>query len=147
MAEQVAAVWRDLDIENRVAWKKIGKRRADLCFGRQNQKARRIFAKTQLDWAAKHSFTLNAAQVGLANLNSVGQLCARQRQRNFVSSFVIGRAANDLAFRSTAIIDFANRQAIGVRMTRRSGDLRNDHLLNVRAARFDVLGLDARACQ
>src|SRR5262245_56690423 len=118
VAEQVATVWRNLDIENRVARKKIGNRRAGLCFGRQNQEARRIFAQTQLDWAAKHSFTLNAAQFTFSNFSSVRQLCSGQRQRNFVADFVIGGAANDLAFRSTAIIDFADRQAIGVRMAR-----------------------------
>src|SRR5439155_21803635 len=126
VAQQVAAVWRDLDIENRVARKKIGKRRADLCFGRQNQKARRIFAQIQLDWAEKHSFALNAAEVSLANFNSVGQLCARQRERNFVSSFVSGRAANDVAIRSKAVIDFANRQGISVRMSRRGPHLRDN---------------------
>src|SRR6266478_5589710 len=35
MTEQIAAVGRDLDVWNRVAWKKIGNRRADFCFGRQ----------------------------------------------------------------------------------------------------------------
>src|SRR5207248_152498 len=44
VAQQVASVWRDFDIENRVARKEIGKRRADLCFGCQNQKSGRIVA-------------------------------------------------------------------------------------------------------
>src|SRR5262249_47306394 len=77
--------------------------------------------------------------------SSVRQLCSWQRQRNFVADFVIGRAANDLPFGLAAVVHFANRQAIRVGMSRRSGDLRNDHLFNVRAAGFDVLGLDTRA--
>ena len=147
MAQQVAAVRRDLDIENRVRWKKITDRRANFCIWRQNQQARSIFAQAELDWTAKHSFAFNATQFTFSNFSSVRQLCSGQRKRNFVADFVIGRPANDLAFRSTAIIDFANCQAVGVRMARRSGDLRNDHLLDVRAARFDVLSLDTRARQ
>ncbi len=142
-----AAVWRDLDVENGVGWKKITDRRADLCIWRQNQQTRCIFAEANLDWAAKHSFTFNAAEFAFSNFSSVPQLCSGQRQQNFVADFVIGGPANDLPFRSTAIINFTNRQAIGVRMSRRSGDLRNDHLVDVRAARFDVLSFDAGACQ
>ncbi|PYJ14790.1 MAG: phenylalanine--tRNA ligase subunit beta [Verrucomicrobia bacterium] len=147
MAQQVASVWRDFDIENRVARKEIGKRRADLCFGCQNQKSGRIVADAELDWAAKHSFRFDTAEFAFSNLSSARQLRARQRKRNFVANLVIGRATNDLAFRSAAIIDFADRQAIRVRMARRSGDLRNDHVIDLCAARFDVLGFDAGAGQ
>src|SRR5213076_552175 len=38
-------------------------------------------------------------------------------------------------------------QAIRVRMARRSGDLRNDHVIDLCAARFDVLGFNAGAGQ
>ena len=53
-----------------------------------------------------------------ANFDSVRQLCARQRERNFVADFVIGRATNDLAFRAAAVVHFANCQSIGIRMAR-----------------------------
>src|SRR5437667_4696168 len=145
MTEQVAAVWRDLDIENRLRGKELADRRTDFCIWRQNQQTGRIFAEAELDRAAKHSFRFNPAEFAFSNLSSVRQLRARQRERNFLTDFVVRRAANDLAFRSTAIIDFANRQAIGVRMSRRSGDLRNDHLVDLCGSRFDVLSLDTRA--
>src|SRR5205809_3619826 len=117
MAQQVAAVRRDLDIENRVRWKKITDRRANFCIWRQNQQARSIFAQAELDWTAKHSFAFNATQFTFSNFSSVRQLCSGQRKRNFVADFVIGRPANDLAFRSTAIItsQTVRRSAFGWR--------------------------------
>src|SRR5437762_10909608 len=110
VAQQVASVWRDFDIENRVARKEIGKRRADLCFGCQDQKSGRIVADAELDWAAKHSFRFDTAEFAFSNLSSARQLRARQRKRNFVANLVIGRATNDLAFRSAAIIDFRSEE-------------------------------------
>ena len=118
MTQQIATVRRDLDIENGVAREKIGNRRADFRFGRQNQKPGCVFAKAELDWAAKHSFRFDTAQFAFTNLQSVRQLCPRQRERNFVADFVIGRAANDLAFRAAAIVDFTDAQTIGIRMAR-----------------------------
>src|SRR6476620_11976390 len=98
MAQQIAAVWRDLDVQNRVRLEKISDRRANFCIGRQNQQTGRVFAETELDRAAKHSFRLDAAQFALSNLRSVWQLRAWKRERDFVVDFVISRAANDLAF-------------------------------------------------
>ena len=142
MAQQITTVWRNLDIENRVLWKEITDWRADFRIWRQNQQAGGIIAQTELDWAAKHSFRFDSAQLAFSNLGSVRQLRPRQRQRNSVADFVIGRAANDLAFCSASIIDFANSQTISIWMTRRSSDLRNDHFVDVRAARLDVFGLN-----
>ena len=147
MAQQIAAVWRDLDVQNRVRWEKIGDRRANFRIGRQNQQTGRIFAETELDRAAKHSFRLDAAQFALSNLRAVRQLRAWKRERNFVADFVICRTANDLAFCATAVVHFANGEPIGIRMTRGRGDLRNDHLVDVGAARLDVFGFDAGASQ
>src|SRR4029453_3327602 len=81
------------------------------------------------------------------NLGSVRQLHAGKRERNFVTNFVIRRAADNLALRPTCVIDFANREPISVRMTRRRGDLRNDHLVDLRAARLDVFGFNTGASQ
>jgi hypothetical protein len=147
MAQQIATVWRDLDVENRVRGEKITDWRADFCFWRQDQKAGRILAKAELDWAAKHSFRFDTAQLAFSNLGSVRQFRAWQRQRNFVADFVIGRAANDLAFGAASIIDFANSQTISIWMARRSGDLRNDYVVDLRAARFDVFCLNPSASQ
>src|SRR6266581_2071786 len=116
MAQQIATVWRDLDVENRVRGKKITDRRADFCIPRQNQQAGRIFAEAELDWAAKHSFRFDTAQLAFSNLGSVRQFRARQRQRNLVADFVIGRATHDLAFRSASVIDFANCETISIWM-------------------------------
>ena len=71
------------------------------------------------------------------------QDCARQGEGNFVAHFVILRAANDLARLAAAVIDLANAQAIGVRVRRRGGDLRDDYFVEVRAALFDAFDFDA----
>src|SRR6185295_9625212 len=125
MAQQIAAVWRDLDVQNRVRWEKISDRRANFCIGRQNQEARRLFAETELDRAAKHSFRLDAAQFALSNLRAVWELRAGKRERDFVADLVICCTANDLAFRAAAIVDLADGEPICIRMTRGRGDLRN----------------------
>src|SRR5437667_583098 len=147
MTQQIATVRRDLDVKNRVRGKKITDRRADLCIRRQNQQAGSILADAELDWAAKHSFRFDTAQFTFSNLQSVRQFRARQRQRNFVADSVIGRAANDLAFRSAGVIDFANSQTISIWMPRRRGDLRNDYVVDLRVARLDVFGLNPSASQ
>src|SRR5690349_20396890 len=83
MTQQIATVWCDLDVENRVRGKKVTNRFADFRIRRQNQQAGRIFAKAKLDWAAKHSFRFDAAQFAFSNLSSVRQLRSWQRERNF----------------------------------------------------------------
>ena len=123
MAEQIAPVRRDLNIQNRLAWKNVANRRADFCLRRQDQKAECILTEFELDRAAKHPFGFNAAKLAFPNLSSVRQFRARKCKRNFVADFVIGRAANDLAFGSAAVVHFANRQTIGIGVTRRRGDL------------------------
>src|SRR5438874_808890 len=117
MTKQIAAVWSDLDVENYVAREKIGNRRPDFCFGRQDQKTGRILSETELDRAAKHSLRFNAAEFAFSNLSSVRQFCARKRERNFVANFVISRAANDLALRPACVIHFANGKTVGIRMS------------------------------
>src|SRR5439155_17306902 len=95
MAQQIAAVWRDLDVQNRIRWEKIRDGRANFCIGRQYQQPGRIFAETELDRAAKHSFRLDAAQFTFSDLRAVRQLRAWKRERNFVADFIIRRAAHD----------------------------------------------------
>jgi hypothetical protein len=147
MAQQIAAVWRDLDVQNRIRWKKISDRRANFCFGRQNQQAGRVFAQTKLDRAAKHSFRLDAAQFALSNLRSIRQLRPWKRERNFIAGFVVCCAANDLAFCAASIVHLANGEPICVRMTRGRGDLLNDHVVDVRAACFDVFRFNPGASE
>ena len=147
MAQQIAAIRRDLDIQNRIRLEKIAHRRAHLCIRRQDQEAGCIFAEAQLDRAAKHSFRLDPAQFAFSNLRSVRHLRPWKREKNFVAGFVIRCPANDLALRSAPIVYFANAEPIGVRMARGRGDLRNDHGLDIRAARLDVFGFNARASQ
>src|SRR6266481_8129149 len=147
MAQQIATVWRDLDVENRFRGEKISDRRADFCIWRQNEQAGGVFAQAELDWAAKHSFRFDAAQFAFSNLSSIRQLCPWQCERNFVANFVIRRSANDLALRAAAVVYFANCEPISIRMARRRDDLRNNYFVDVRAARFDVFGFDAGASQ
>jgi hypothetical protein len=52
-----------------------------------------------------------------------------------------------LAFRAAAVVHFANCEPIRIRMARRRGDLRNDHLVDRRAARLDVFGFNTGASQ
>src|SRR5205814_9117553 len=137
----------DLDVENRVRWEKISDRRADFCIWRQDKQAGRVLAEADLDWATKHSFRFDTAEFAVSNLSSVRQLCSRQRERNFVADFVIRRAADDLAFRAAAVVHFANCEPISIRMARRRGDLRNDHFVDVRAARLDLFGFNTGASQ
>src|SRR4029453_10523045 len=120
---------------------------ADFCIWRQNQQAGRVFAEAEFDRAAEHSFRFDTTQFGFSNLSSIRQLYSRQRQRNLVADFVIGRAANDLAFRAAAVVHFTNCEPISIRMARRRGDLRNDHLVDLRPARLDVFGFNASAGQ
>ena len=147
MTEQIAAVRSDLDVENRIAWEKIGNRRANFCFRRQNQQARGVFAQAELNGAAQHSFRIDAAQFAFSNFGPVRQFRAWEGQRNFIADFIVGGAANDLSFRAAPVIHFANGESIRIRMARRRGNLRNKHLLDLRAAGFDVFGLDSGARQ
>src|SRR4029077_7846498 len=134
MAQQITTVWRDLDVKNRVSWEKIGDGRTNLCIRRQNQEAGSVFSEADLDWAAKHSCGFDAAQFAFTNLQSVRQLGARQRERNFIADCVIGRAANDLASRAAAIINFTDAKTIRIGMARCPSNLRDDHSVDIRAA-------------
>src|SRR5262245_13629243 len=118
MAKQITSVWRDLDVKNRLSREKIGDRRTNLCIRRQNQEAGSVFSKAELDWAAKHSCGFDAAQFAFTNLESVRQFSPRQRERNLIADFVIGRAANDLAFRAATVINFTDTKTIRIGMAR-----------------------------
>src|SRR4029453_4734850 len=118
MTQQIATVRGDFDVRNRVSWEKIGDGRTNLCIRRQNQEAGSVFSEAELDWAAKHSCGFNAAQFAFTNLQSFRQLGARQSERNFVADFVIGRAANDLAFYAATIINFTDTKTIRIGMAR-----------------------------
>src|SRR5438067_13776289 len=69
---------------------------------------------------------------------------ARQREWNFVADLIVFCTTNDLARLSAAVIHLANTQAIRVRVLRRCSDLRDDHLVEFRAALFDSLVFDPR---
>src|SRR5439155_19368885 len=100
MAQQIATVWRDLDVENRVRGKEITDRPADFRFGRQNQKTSRARAEAELEGAAKHPVAFDTAEVVFSNLSSVRQLRARKRERKLIGYFVIPRPSNGLAIRA-----------------------------------------------
>src|SRR5262249_386953 len=72
---------------------------------------------------------------------------AGQRERDFVAHFIIGRATNDLPFCTAAIIDFANSQTVGVWMTRRLLDLRDNDIVDLCATLLDIFGFSAGASQ
>src|SRR5438270_14050263 len=116
MAQQIATVWRDLDVENRVRGKEITDRRADFRFGRQNQETSRVRAEAELDGAAKHPVAFDTAEFVFSNLSSVRQLRARKRERNFIAHFLIGRVVNGLALRAAALVHFANCEPISNRI-------------------------------
>src|SRR5947209_1876328 len=67
VTKQIAAVWRDLDVKNRIARKQIGDGRAYFRFRRQNQKTSCIRAKSELDRAAKHSFAVDPAEFAFSD--------------------------------------------------------------------------------
>ena len=123
VAQQIAAVGRDLDIENRVRGKERTDRRADFRLRRKDQKPLAVGGEMQLARAAKHSLRFDAAQLADFDLEVVRQGRAGQRDRHLVADLVVFGAANDLAVMVRAVIDIANAEAIGVRMLRRGVDL------------------------
>src|SRR4030095_16869690 len=116
MAQQIATVWCDFHVENRVRGVKVTDRRTDFCIWRQNEQAGRIFAEAYLDWAAKHSFRFDTAKFAFSNLSSVRPLCSRQRERPVVAGSVIRRAATDLSFHAPAVAHFSNCKPISIRV-------------------------------
>ena len=119
MAEQIAAIRRDLDVENRVAREKIAKSARRFLRPATKSKDRPHLRRDRARSRCK-AFLRDSTPRSLLFRISVpfGNFAPGKRERNFVADFVIGRAANDLAFRSAAIVDFANAQTIGIRMTR-----------------------------
>src|SRR5436190_22566305 len=104
MAQQIAAVRRDLDIEDRVFGKKRRDRVADLCLRRENKKAVAVLRKAELAGAAKHSLRLDAAKLARLDLEIADENGARQCERNLVAHLVILRAANNLARLAAAVV-------------------------------------------
>ena len=115
MAQQIAAVRRDLDVQNYIFGKERGDRFPDLCVRRENQKSIAVLRKTELARTAKHTLRFNAAEFARLDLQVVHQHCAGQREWNFVADLVVLRAANDLARLPAAVIDLANAEAVRVR--------------------------------
>ena len=143
MAEQVGAVRRDFDIENGVVREKFADRGADFRLGRKDEQTGRVLRDPELFRAAKHALRFHAAQFARLDFEIVRQDRARERERHLVADFVILRSANDLARLSAAVIDLADAEPVGVWMLRRSGDLRDDNVLEIRAACFDSFDLHA----
>src|SRR5207247_8704611 len=63
MTQQIATVWCDLDIENRIRGEKITVRHADFCILRQYKQARSIVAETDLEWTAKNYLRFDTRQL------------------------------------------------------------------------------------
>ena len=142
MAQQIAAVRRDLDIQNCVIREKRRDRLADFCVGGKNQESVAVFGKAEFTRTAKHPLRFDAAQFARLDFQIVHQHCARQSERNFVADLVVLRAANNLARLTAAVIDLANAQPIRVRMLRRRRDLRDDYVVEIRPALCDPFDFD-----
>src|SRR5213078_4585138 len=110
----------------------------------ENQQSVAVLGKAELARAAKHSLRFDAAQLARFDLEIADEHRAGQRERNFVTYFVIRRAADDLPRLAAAVIDLANGEAIRVRMLLRSLDLRDHDLVEIRAALLDAFDLDSR---
>ena len=121
MAQQIAAVRRDLDIEDRVFWKKGRDRFADLRFRRKDQKAIAIFRESELARAAKHSLRFDPAQFAWLDFLVARQHRAGQGEGNFVANFVVLRAAHNLAFLAAPVIDLNGEHKVtaGIGKTRK----------------------------
>src|SRR5438105_5312874 len=131
MTEQIASVWRDFDIEDRVGWKYLSNWRADSRLGRQNQEADCVFADAQFFCTAKHPFAINAAQFALPNPQSAGQFRPRQRERNLIADLVIFCAANDLSGSTAPVVNDTDGEAIGIWMLLRLLYLRDNDLIEI----------------
>src|SRR5205809_6831982 len=116
MAEEIAAVRRDLNVKDRVFRKQQRDRIPDLRDGRENQQSVAVLGKAELARAAKHSLRFDAAQLARFDLEIADEHRAGPRERNFVTYFVIRRAADDLPCLAAAVINLANAQAIRVRV-------------------------------
>ena len=142
MAQQIAAIRRDLNIENGVVGKMS--RSARRCALRATEsESGRIFGDPKFFRTAQHSLRFDAAQFARLDLEPVRQIRARQRQRNLVADSVVLRTANDLAGFSAAVVDLTNTQSIGIRMRRRIFNLSNDDFVEIRPAIFDGFDFDA----
>jgi len=135
MAQQIATVRRDLDVENRVAREQIGLARQFLLRA-TNQKAE-ASRRGELDWAASILPIRRRAVCFFESHFRSGATLPPATRAEFVANFVVGRTANNWRLWA-AVIDFANSQTISIRMARRRGDLRNDYVVDLRAVRLDV---------
>ena len=101
----------------------------------------------KFDRTAQHPGRVDAAQFTLPNFRSVRQSRPRQGQRDLVTDLVIGRAADDLAHLTAAVINLANGEPVRVWMLGGGRDSSDNDFVDIGAGLRDSFDLHARECQ
>ena len=111
-----------------------------------------IAGKPQLAGGAVHAARLDAAQLGLLDLEATGQLRTNHGSHNVIALVEILRAAHNLQRNGIVIridvglahVDAAQPHMIGIRVRLLGDDLCRDHVVERLTHRIDCLDLGAR---
>ena len=144
VAQQIAAVWRDLDIQDRVRRINSAERCSDFGVSWQNQKPVAVVRQLQLARTAKHSLRFHAAQLADFNFQPVRQSRSGQGNRHFVAGFIILRATHDLPVVVRPIVYIANAETIGIRMLRRGVNQPDHDVIDFGAPLLHAFDFNAR---
>ena len=115
--EAVGPVGRDLDLEDRLGDRQVvGKRRAHRPVGRQHDDTRARLLEAELLLGEHHAVGLDAAQVGLAQLEAAFERGPGERHRHRVAGREVLGAADDLvnAAAGRPGVDRAQPELVGV---------------------------------
>ena len=139
-AQAIAAVRRQIDLDHGVVERQLlAQRCADFQIFRQIHDAVRIVAQTQLRRAAQHAEAFDLAQLGLLDLEVVGQHRADPRKGRDQTRTHIRRAAHHLMGLG-AVEDLADRQLVGIGV--RFDRVHPGHDHPVKAARHGLRAVD-----
>jgi hypothetical protein len=143
-AQAVGAVGGQLDREQGVVQAEVG---ADVGAHRrvlgQRVEAGVVLGETELARRAQHAEGLDAAQLGLLDLELAGQHRADHRARHLHAGGGIGRAADDLQQLAGTGVDLAELELVGVGVLLRLDDLRHHDATEGGRGGFGLLDLEA----
>ena len=150
-AEAVGPVRRQLELEHRLAHRQVALQRlADDPVTRQHGDAGALLLVAELLLAHDHAVALDAAQVGLLELEAVLEHGAAERDRHGVARLEVVRAADDLPHAAVGLphLDGAEVELVGVGVLLLGQHLADDEAAEVlrvarRADPVDALHLGA----
>ena len=147
MAEEIGAIRGDLEVEEGVAFDDLVDGFADGQRAVENPQAAGVFADPEFLAAAHHAEAIDTAELAFFDLETAGQSCAGEGERDFVARFEVLRAANDLARAAAAVIDLADAEFVGIWVLLKGLDLSDDDLVGSDALLLNAFHLDAREGQ